>query len=194
MRSRSRSLLVVPGSRSEAADRRGDPGGELAPFDAGARADFWWRQPRRFRQEWRLEADGREVAAMKGEPLFSRTSRVRFSDAAYEMRRGWSGNVEVRAEGAGEPLARYVSRWSGGGRVETPAGDVLAFVPVGFWHRTHELRTEDGHVLVRLESHDGFSRHEVQVLFEDPVRRRDDLRPLLALMAAVVFAPKRHSS
>ena len=188
-----RSWLIVPGARGLSAARRDDAVVGLDPFDAGARVDFWWRQPKRFRQEWLLEADGRAVASMKGEPIFSRTSRVRFTDAAFEARRGWTGNLEVRAEGAVEPLARLFARWSGG-RVETPSGDTLALTPIGFWHRAYELRTEDGNVLVRLESHDGFSRHEVQVYFEDPVRRRTDLRPLLVLMAAVVFAPKRHSS
>jgi hypothetical protein len=34
----------------------------------------------------------------------------------------------------------------------------------------------------------------VQIVPEDAARRRPDVLPLLALAAAIVFAPKRHSS
>lgn len=188
-----RLRLLVPESRERQAARYDEPGEALAPFDAAARADFWWRQPRRFRQEWVLEADGRAVAAMKGEPLFSQKSSVRFAGAAYEMRRGWAGGAEVRAAGGAEPLAKLAARWWTC-PVTTRSGETLRFVPVGFLRRAHELRTEEGHVLVRLESHEGFTRHEVHVLLEDTARGRDDLQPLLGLLAAIVFAPKRHSS
>ena len=188
-----RLRLLVPESRMRSAARSDEADVAIAPFDAAARADFWWRQPKRFRRAWVLEADGQAVAAMKGEPVFSQTSHVRFSDAAYEMRRGWTGNTEVRAEGATEPLLRLRSGlWTS--RVLTPSGDTLKLVPIGFWQRAHELRTEEGHVLVRFESREGFTRHEAQVLIEDSARGRDDLRPLLGLMSAIVFAPKRHSS
>jgi len=190
---RRRSVVVVPGARRAAAARLDALAGELAPFDPEVRAELWWRQPRRFRQEWRLEADGRAVAVMQGEPLFSRVSRVRFAGAAYAAKRGWTGSVELRAGDAMEPIARLAARWSAS-PVEAPAGDTLRLVRVGFWGRVHELRTADDHVLVRLESHEGLTRHEVQVLLEDPARRRPDLPALLALAAAVVFAPKRHSS
>jgi hypothetical protein len=188
-----RLRLLVPESRVRSAARSDEAEVALAPFDAAARAEFWWRQPKRFRRAWVLEADGRAVAAMKGEPVFSQTSRVRFSDAAYVMRRGWTGNAEVRAEDAAEPLVRLrAGFWTS--RVLTSSDETLKFVPIGLFQRAHELRTEEGHVLVRFESHEGFARHEVQVLIEDSARGRDDLRPLLGLVAAIVFAPKRHSS
>jgi hypothetical protein len=189
---RNRSVLLVPDSRGDAAPPRDAEA--LATFDSANRGEWWWRQPKWSRREWGLEQDGRLVAVLRGERLFSNTSHVRFADAALAVRRGWTGNAEVRAEGAKEPLARFVSRWSGGGRIEPPAGaDPLELVPTGFWKRAYELRTADRLVLVRFESHDRLLRHDVQVLPEDPARRRDDLRLLLALSAAMQFAPKRHS-
>lgn len=190
---RRRGVLLAPARRPRAAVRLEALGAELAPFDPAARVEFWWRQPKRFRQEWRLEADGRAVAALLGEPFFSRVSRARFTDASYEMHRGWTLNIELRAAGSPERLGRLLSRWSRD-RIEAPAGDTLHLVRMGFWGRTHELRDADDHVLVRFESHDGFARQEVRVQLEDPARRREDLRALLALVAAHLFAPKRHSS
>lgn len=194
MRRRGRSLLMLAGSLARRAPEPVAGAESLEPFDAFARVDLWWRQPKWSRREWRLEADGRIVAAMRGEPVFGDTSHVRFADAAFDLRRGWTGNIEARAAGSPERIARYASRWTGAGRVELPGEETLEFVPIGFLHRAHELRTRDGHVLVRLESHASIARHEVQVLLEDPARGRGDLKLLLALVMADVYAPKRHSS
>ena len=199
---RKRSILFVPDAREASAPRRGGdadpraPQGEedtLAPFDADNRDEWWWRQPKWSRQEWRLETGGRTVAFMKGESLFSSTAHVRFADTVFDLHRGWTGNYELRREGSPEALARFVPRWSGGGRLEMPAGDRLEVVSKGFWKSTLEVRTDEEHTLVRFESHDSLTRHEVQVLPEDPARERDDLPVVLALAAAVLFAPKRHT-
>lgn len=186
-------LLFVPPTGAGPGSRPGEAEEELARFDPGVREDWWWRQPKWSRREWRLEVGTRLAALMKGEGVFSRTSRVRFAGAEFELRRTWRGHIQVRTGGAAEPVTRLVSSWRGGGHVVTPAGDRLHMVPIGFWRRAFELRTEDDLMLVRFESHEGIARHEVQVLLEDPARRRDDLRLLLALAAAVVFEPRRHS-
>lgn len=188
-----RRTVVVSEARGGTAAAPVDTGEALAAFDAGERGEWWWRQPKWSKRAWKLEAGGRVVAELEGESLFSSTSRVRFDGLSFEVRRGWTGNGELREDADGVPLARFVSRWTGGGRIESPAGDRLEFVPRGFWQRTYELRTEDELVLARLESHDGLARHEVRIELEDAARRRDDLRALLALASAMVFAPKRHS-
>jgi hypothetical protein len=125
--------------------------------------------------------------------LFSSTAHARFADRAFDVHRGWTGNYEVREAGSPQALARFISRWSGGGRLETPAGEGLEVVSRGFWKATLELRTAEEHVLARFESHDSLFRHELQVLPEDQARKREDLPVLVALVAAIVFAPKRHS-
>lgn len=184
-------LLVVPGAGAE--PRRDDAQDALAPFDADERGEWWWRQPKWTRRAWTLGAGGRAVASLAGESLFSNTSRVRFSEAAYEVHRGWLGTCELRDEGSPEARLRFVLRWSGGGRFEAPGSEAVQLVATGFWKRTLELRTADEHVLARLESHDAFTRHEVRVHLEDAARRRADLTLLLALSAAIALARKRHS-
>jgi hypothetical protein len=187
-------MLVVPDSREARAPRTDGNADGLAPFDPAHRGEWWWRQPKWSKREWRLEQDGRLVAVLERERLFSTTSRMRFSDAAFEMHRNWLGNADLRQFGAKEPLARFVSRWLGGGRVEPADGEPLELVRSGIlWNRAHELRTTDGLLLVRFESHDHFLTRDVQIVPEDSARRRQDLLPLLALTAAVIFAPKRHS-
>jgi hypothetical protein len=188
-----RRAVVVSEERGGTAAARDGAGEALAAFDAGERGEWWWRQPKWSKRAWKLEAGGRVVAELEGESLFSSTSRVRFDGLSFEVHRGWTGNAELRGGAEGDRLARFVSRWTGGGRVEPPAGDRLELVPTGFWQRSHELRTEDALVLARLESHDGLTRHEVRIELEDGARRRDDLRALIALASAIVFAPKRHS-
>jgi hypothetical protein len=183
----------VPDSRESSTPPRGDDADALAALDPRERGEWWWRQPKWSRREWRLEAGSRTVAFLKGESLFSSTAHVRFADAAFDVHRGWTGNFEVRPEGSPESLARFVSRWSGGGRLESAAGDPLEVVSKGFFTKTIELRTPEEHVLMRYESHDSLTRHEVQVIAEDPARKRDDLRALIALSGAILFAPKRHS-
>jgi hypothetical protein len=188
---RRRHAVVVADERGGRAREAGT--GDLAPFDADERGEWWWRQPRWSKRAWKLDAGGRVVGALDGESFFSSTSRVRFAALAFEMHRGFTGNGELRAPGGPERLARFHASWRGGGRIDAPAGDRLELVPTGFWQRSYELRTEDALVLVRLESHDSLTRHEVRLELEDAARRRDDLPALLALASAVVFAPKRHS-
>jgi hypothetical protein len=191
---RRRSILVVPGPHGDGAPRTDGGADEPAPFAADDRGEWWWRQPRWSKREWTFDQGGRVAAVLEGESLFSSTSHVRVAGAAWEVHRGWTGNSELRLAGTKEPLARFVSRWNGNGRVETAAGERLELVPHGFFRKSWELRDADEHVLVRFESHDGLTRHELQVQAEDPARRRADLPELLALVAAVVFAPKRHST
>lgn len=191
MMGRKRRHVVVNASRVSSTETADDA--SLAPFDAGDRGEWWWLQPKWARRAWRLEVGGRLVAELRGEAFFSRVTRLRFANAAYEAHRGLIGNVELRAEDSPEGLAKFVHRWTGGGRIETSAGARLEMVPTGFWRRTYELRTEDELVLARFEQHDSFVRHEVRIALEDAARRRDDLPMLLALASAIVFAPKRHS-
>lgn len=191
---RKRRLMVVPDSRAEREARPAETVDGPAPFDPAHRGEWWWRQPKWNKREWRLEHDGRWVGAYQGEGLFSNTSRMQFAGAAFEMHRSWTGHVDLRPPGVKEPLARYTSRLLGGGRIEPAAGEPLDLVTTGrLWKRSYELRTADELLLVRFESHDHFLTHEVQIVPEDAARRRPDLLPLLALAAAIVFAPKRHS-
>lgn len=191
---RRRRMLVVEDSRAPRATRPDDAADGLAPFDPAHRGEWWWRQPKWSKREWRLEQDGRLVGVYEGEAIFSRTSRMRFAGSAFEMHRSWLGNADVRPLDVKEPLARFTSRWMGGGRVEPAAGEPLELVTTGMlWTRAHELRTTDELLLVRFESHDHFLTHDVQIVPEDSARKRQDLLPLLALAASIVFAPKRHS-
>lgn len=176
-----------------------EPGGEtgaaaaLAPFDPLARVEWWWRQARRFHSGWRLEAGGVAVAELSGEGLLSTKSTARLAGRELEIHRAWTGGIEVRETGSREALVRSEARWTGAHRVSGANGDALALEPVGFWRQSHELRDPDGHVLVRLESHDGLARHEIRVELEDAARRRADLPLLLVLAAAVAYTRKRHS-
>ncbi len=176
-----------------------EPGGEtgaaaaLAPFDPLARVEWWWRQARRFHSGWRLEAGGVAVAELSGEGLLSTKSTARLAGRELEIHRAWTGGIELREAGSREPLVRSEARWTGAHRVSGANGDALALEPVGFWRQSHELRDPDGHVLVRLESHDGLARHEIRVELEDAARRRADLPLLLLLAAAVAYTRKRHS-
>lgn len=194
MMGRRRRMLVVPDSREAREPRPAETADGPAPFDPSHRGEWWWRQPKWTKRQWRLEQDGRLAGVYEGEGLLSNTSRMRFAGASFEMRRGWLGHVDVRPLGEKEPLARFVSNLFGGGRIEPAAGETLELVKSSIlWKHAHELRTPDGLVLVRFESQDHFLIHEVQIVPEDAARRRPDLLPLLALAAAVVFAPKRHS-
>ena len=187
-------MLVVPDSREARAPRPDDSPDGLTPFDPAHRGEWWWRQPKWAKREWRFEQDGRLAGVIQGEAIFSRTSRMRFAGAAFEMHRGWTGNTDVRQLGAKEPLARFVSGWLGGGRIEPAVGEPLEFVRTGILRRSpHELRTTDRLLLVRFEFHNRFLTHEVQIVPEDSARRRPDLLPLLAIAAAILFAPMRHS-
>lgn len=191
MRGRWRRGLVVNAGREAAvATTEAEP---LAAFDAANRGEWWWLQPKWSRRAWRLEVDGRPVAALRGEAIFSNLTRVRFAGHSYEVRRGFLGHASLRAEGAEATLAKFTSTWMGGGRIETASGERLALAPIGFWQRTYELRTDESFVLARFESHDSLVRHHVRIEFEDAARRRDDLQILVALVSAMVFAPKRHS-
>lgn len=187
--------LVVAGFRGEPAERGGEAAdaAPLAPFDPLARVEWWWRQPRRFHSGWRLEAGEAAVAELSGEGLLSTKSVARLAGRTVEIHRGWTGNIEVRAPGERAPLVRSEMRWTGAHRVTGANGDALVLEPVGFWRQSHELRDADGLVLVRLESHDGFARHEIRVELEDAARRRGDLPLLLVLAAAIAYTRKRHS-
>lgn len=186
-------MLVVPDSREAREPRPADATDGLAPFDLAHRGEWWWRQTKWSKREWRLEQDGRFVGMLEGEATFSKTSRMRFAGTAFEMHRGWAGNADVRPPGSKEPLARYISRWLSGGRIEPAAGEPLELVQTGIlWKRAYELRTMDGLLLVRFECHDHFLTLDVQIVPEDFARRRKELLPLLALAAAILFAPKRH--
>lgn len=187
--------LVIEGFHGAPAEAAGEAAeaAPLAPFDALARVEWWWRQPRRFHSGWRLEAGGSAVAELSGEGLLSTKSVARLAGRTVEIHRGWTGSLELRAPGGREPLVRSEMRWTGAHRVTGANGDALVLEPVGFWRQSHELRDADGHVLVRLESHDGFSRHEIRVEIEDAARGRDDLPLLLVLAAAVAYTRKRHS-
>jgi hypothetical protein len=187
-------MLVVRDSREAREPRPDGVADELAPFDPAHRGEWWWRQPTWRKRQWRLEQDGRLVGLYQGEGLFSTTSRMRFAGAEFEIQRGWTGNASVLPLGAKEPLARLVPRWMGAGRIELPAGEPLELVTSGIlWNRVYELQTTDQLLLVRFESHDHFLTQEVQIVPEDYARRRQDLLPLLTLVAAMAFAPKRHS-
>ena len=191
---RRRSAVVVLDSLPARASRPGGTEEGPAPFDPAHRGEWWWRQPKWTKREWQLEQDGQLVGAYQGEGLFSNMSRMRFAGAAFEMHRSWRGHADVRPAGEKEPLAKFVPRLLGGGRIEPAAGEPLQWVRTGaFWKRSSELQTTEGILLVRFESHDSFLTHEVQIVPEDSARRRPDLLPLLALAAAIVFAPKRHS-
>lgn len=170
-----------------------DAAAALAPFDPLARVEWWWRQARRFHSGWRLEAGGVAVAEISGEGLLSTKSAARLAGRDLEIHRSWTGGIEVREPGSREALVRGEARWTGAHRVSGANGDALELAPVGFWRPSHELRDADGHVLVRLESHDGLSRHEIRVELEDAARRRADLPLLLLLAAAVACTRKRHS-
>jgi len=191
MRGRGRTAVVVNAGR--AAPTAGDAAGGLARFDALERGEWWWRQPRWSKRAWTLEAGGRAVAELARESIFSRTSRIRFDGLDLEVHPSFTGNAELRAPGGDAPLARFRSRWTGDGWIEAPAGDRLELAGKGLWRRTHELRTEDQLVLARFERHHRFARLEMRVEFEDAARRRSDLRELIALSSALLFAPKRHS-
>lgn len=189
---RKRPVLLVPGARTEPTPLAGGGGDALAPFDPAERGEWWWRQPRWSKRAWTLEAGGRTVGLARAEGFFSGTTRVRFAGGVFEVRRGWTGNFEARAEGGQDALARHVGRWSGGGRIELPGGDDLEMVTTGFFGGAREIRTADRLVLLRFESHEGFLRHHVRIVPADAARARRDLELLLALASAVVFAPKRH--
>lgn len=192
MRGRGRRQVLVAAQGGPSAVVREGDADTLAPFDSRERGEWWWRQPRWSKRAWTLEAGGRTVAVLEGETLFSSTSRVRFADAAFEVRRSWTGNGELRPAGGGEPVARFVTRWTGDGRILSEGEAPLELVARGFWHRTIELRTTDELPIVRFESHNGLARHELQVVLEDTARRRKDLPALLTLATTIVFTPKRH--
>jgi hypothetical protein len=163
----------------------------LATFDAGERGEWWWRQPRRWRPEWRLEAGGRLVATFSRGAVFARTTHVQFEGESFEVVRGLTGRRELRREGGVEALARYVPGWLVGGRIELAGGDALVLKPSGFWMTAHEIRTPDGLGLLRFESREGFLRREVRLRIEDAARRRPDLAQLLALGGALVLSPPK---
>ena len=168
--------------------------GDLAAFDAGARGEWFWRQPSWSKRAWVLEVDGRAVAELAGESMFSSLSHVRFAHATYDVHRGWLGNAELRAAGSDEPIARFQLRWSGDGNITAANGDTLELVAKGFWKRSSELRTADELPLLRFEVQDAFVRQEARIVFEDGARRRPDLAELLALASALLFAPKRQTA
>lgn len=181
-------VLVAPATAGQARDS-----GELAPFDAEARGEWWWRQPKWSKRAWTLEVDGRPIAELAGESMFSSLSRVRWAHAAFEVHRGWTGNAELR-DATGEARARYRARWTGDGSIDAPNGDALELVATGFWKRRYVLRTADELPLATFELQESFARQEARLVLEDGVRRRPDLAAVLALASALVFAPKRHSS
>lgn len=186
---RKRPRVIVArataGSASDAAD--------LAPFDATAGGEWWWRQPKWTKRAWVLEVDGRATAELAGESMFSSLSRVRWAHAAFEVHRGWTGNAELR-DAAGEARARYRSRWTGDGHIEASNGDTLELVATGFWKRRYVLRTADELPLATFELQEGFARQEAHLVLEEGARRRPDLAEVLALASALVFAPKRHTT
>ena len=186
---RKRARVLV----ARAPEKRAPDAGGLVAFDATARGEWCWRQPKWSKRAWTLEVDGAAVAELAGESVFSSLSRVRYAHAEYEVHRGWTGNAELR-DTAGEPRARYRSRWSGDGRIETGDGATLELVAAGFWKRRYELRSSDELPLARFELEDQFVRQEARVVIEDGLRRRPDAAEVLALASAIVFAPKRHSS
>jgi hypothetical protein len=182
--------MVAPAARPNRAPASGEPGA-LARFDPADRSEWWWRQPKWHRRTWRLETGAGTTAEIRGESFFTSKSLVRFAGADYVAHRSLFGHFTLKRAGDDEPVAAFASNWMYGGKI-SGTGDELEVAAKGFVRRAYELRTPDGFVIARFEMHCGLARTEVRVVLDDTARRRSDLAPLLALMAAVVFAPKRH--
>jgi hypothetical protein len=91
---------------------------EPAPFDASARGEWAWEQPRRLRSYWELHAGDAVVGTLTGRGLLSESAEMRIAGARWTLRPQFPAGMLVCAGHAAEPLVRYRAGWLGGGRIE----------------------------------------------------------------------------
>lgn len=168
---------------------------ELATFDPNARGTWRWTQPGRFVARWRLEVDGRLVAAMRGEGAFGRAIVVRFADATWDVRTHFPHALRLTRRGESTPHARFQPGWWSGGRVLREGRDALLWRREGFWGMRWALRSPEQLPWLHLIVQRDFLRRGCVVELEDAARRDPDLAMLLALAWVLVLQAHRgHAS
>jgi hypothetical protein len=159
---------------------------EPAPFDAGARGEWRWAQPARFRPAWTLAVDDTVVGTMALRGVLQQTAEVRVGGATWTIRPRLLGDALVfagGAEGAGTPSVHYRPGWWGGGRVEREGRETLLWRHENLWRMHWGLYTSEKSPLVHVQPHLApfRIRRECRVELEDAARRLEDLGVLIAL-------------
>jgi len=179
---RKRPVVIVNArpSAPEPTARQLDVDGRVHALMAlgdAALGELRWLQPAAFRREWQLVSDRGEHLLVRGHGLTGRRATVETPNATWELVRSWAGQVSLAAT-EGRPLARVVTGWLGGSRIEPAAGPALVWRRHWRGHRT--LADEEGHELLGLRPLWAFLRWQCVVTLTDAGRQREDLVPLLA--------------
>ena len=138
---------------------------------------IWSKIP--YRQGFELKPNGEVVARLNKPSLWSCSMQAEAQGERWTLSRigFWRNTTVAVDDGSKAAVASLKRRWSGVGTLRFSDGQTFRVSPTGFWRTVWEVKSDNGRLLMRIESR----KKRVELLSQEGVS--GSRATLLALLA-----------